>query len=945
MPQGQVGRGELILAKSLCGIQGMAALAEDLHMAYVGEEPQAQRNHAYKSQKPVASTKVSSPAPEADPEVAIPDDEPIRYLRVLKDVLHKDVPPPAERPEWYKRAKAATEEDRHGDLNATPPSPPPLMPWPRLWPILHQLLGRQQATRYLEPRRAVDHIAQQKPLEKVPRRTRLTWANHVLILFDVSDHLMPYRHDVRTLLKRLSRLRGETGLEIQIIEPGRVSWTRRFNDPEAEYQKFQTPVTGTLVLALSDLGCLNRNPNAVNPWLRIGRKLKQAGCPALALTPSPQRRWHRELAAFWQGLVWDRHASPKACAMHGPFCEAVHAKLDPDIEELLSVLYPLIRIDPAILRAVRQRFTNADVGSESELWQASDRMANGGTYLSWYQKPREKQRESFQDYANRADQLLEIIETYHGHLPKMLWQMEQTLVNSVFGKASENHEDHISTKIAYWLEQHIVQHGQAGPDVAMMRSFVYGLSLHLPEQTWRDEPGLAALYAASFRDLEVDEQPKRPAELPPEMLEGFLGQDATNWDFRQLGQEIQYQTAFRERPKNHSVNPDIGNIDTRDGWLRERVDSTSTQINLNRFSSSELKLNETRITNHRQTLTLAYEPKPEWAQTIWRDQEGLHVTVQKQGEKPRELIWLQPGSLPLLDAETDSSWHLEKGRWLDAGQWRSLKDGLKRPAWASTFGWDEYGIYADFTVKYVTQRMRLIWPDLFLMGSPEDEEGCLQEWEKQHSVLLTRAFWLAETACTQALWQAVMRKNPSYFKGIELPVEKVNWQDTQSMLRQINPSNTWRLPTEAEWEYACRAGTTTAYHFGNRYDAEKANGREGGPGNTEPVKHYDPNAWGLYQMHGNVYEWCEDEWTGSLLRSDQHYVSSMQQDAAELQQSKAQLQLDPVVLTAENMPRVVRGGGWFFNFRWLRSACRDGYRPDIAGYSIGFRFALDLETD
>ena len=192
-------------------------------------------------------------------------------------------------------------------------------------------------------------------------------------------------------------------------------------------------------------------------------------------------------------------------------------------------------------------------------------------------------------------------------------------------------------------------------------------------------------------------------------------------------------------------------------------------------------------------------------------------------------------------------------------------------------GIDEYGTYADLHISTgygkATQRMRWIEPGTFLMGSPD---GAAERWSDegpQHSVTLTKGFWLADTACTQALWQAVMGNNPSYFRDNEQnPVENVSWNDVQEFLRTIEtllPGVEACLPTEAQWEYACRAGTTTPFSFGNQITPKQANydgdfpyadGKEGEyRGHTLPVKSLPANAWGLYEMHGNVGEWCTND--------------------------------------------------------------------------------------
>ena len=165
---------------------------------------------------------------------------------------------------------------------------------------------------------------------------------------------------------------------------------------------------------------------------------------------------------------------------------------------------------------------------------------------------------------------------------------------------------------------------------------------------------------------------------------------------------------------------------------------------------------------------------------------------------------------------------------------------------------------------------KMIWiePGTFWMGSPDDDEEAYSDDEKpRHKVTLTEGFWMAETPCTQALWEAMTGKNPSEFKGAQNPVENVSWDDIQAVLWALNERQSnlgLRLPTEAEWEYACRAGTQTprygkldevAWYRGNRL--HRGNSR----GTTHPVGQKAPNPWGLYDTLGNVWEWCQD-WHG-----------------------------------------------------------------------------------
>jgi len=219
------------------------------------------------------------------------------------------------------------------------------------------------------------------------------------------------------------------------------------------------------------------------------------------------------------------------------------------------------------------------------------------------------------------------------------------------------------------------------------------------------------------------------------------------------------------------------------------------------------------------------------------------------------------------------------------------------------------------------------------MGSPEHEPERFSD-ETLHPVILTRGFWLADTACTQALWQAVMGPNPSQFRGAERPVETVSWDDVQAFLQHLPvlaPELAWRLPTEAEWEYACRAGTTTPFWFGEQITPEQVNydgrfpytGGKGGlyRGETVPVQALPCNSWGLYQMHGNVWEWCQD-WSAA-------YAAATAEAPA----------VDPVGPAAGAF-RVLRGGCWFIGGGNARSARRGADDPGDRNRDFGFRLAL-----
>ena len=173
------------------------------------------------------------------------------------------------------------------------------------------------------------------------------------------------------------------------------------------------------------------------------------------------------------------------------------------------------------------------------------------------------------------------------------------------------------------------------------------------------------------------------------------------------------------------------------------------------------------------------------------------------------------------------------------------------------------------------------------------------------------------------MWQAVMGSNPSFFKGDNLPVESVSWNDCQEFIKKLNqrdPGKGYRLPSEAEWEYACRGGTATKYHSGNsESDLGRVDWYSGNSGSkSHSVGQKSPNGWGLYDMHGNVWEWCEDRWHAD-------YNGAPTDGSAWTSGSSGH--------------RVLRGGSCYYYPKFCRSAERYGDDPDTRFKNYGFRLA------
>ena len=264
--------------------------------------------------------------------------------------------------------------------------------------------------------------------------------------------------------------------------------------------------------------------------------------------------------------------------------------------------------------------------------------------------------------------------------------------------------------------------------------------------------------------------------------------------------------------------------------------------------------------------------------------------------------------------------------------------------------------------------MILIPPGTFLMGAPETEAESRERERPQHSVEVS-LFFMGRYPITQEQWRAVaqmpqeykeLQLNPSYFQGDRRPVERVSWYDAiefcARLSRHTERRRNYRLPSEAEWEYACRAGTTTPFHFGETISTDLANyrgtddqslGWSGAYGRgthgeyreqTTEVEHFRAaNNFGLSNMHGNVWEWCADPWHENYegAPKDSRVWDEQNENGNNYQNILANLE----VLMKDKRNRVLRGGSWINQPRYCRSAFRSHGYPDFDDNRFGFRVA------
>jgi formylglycine-generating enzyme required for sulfatase activity len=313
-------------------------------------------------------------------------------------------------------------------------------------------------------------------------------------------------------------------------------------------------------------------------------------------------------------------------------------------------------------------------------------------------------------------------------------------------------------------------------------------------------------------------------------------------------------------------------------------------------------------------------------------QKEIKFALDKAEEQPEDTIFL----IPLKLEECDVPERLQRWQWVNLFEekgYERLMSSLRFSAGTITSGSDSKPnlIQRHEEVTYVEENKTfintidmefvLIQPGEFDMGSTAIETSRYNDEGPVHHVTISEAFYLGKYEVTQKQWHEVMGDNPSHFKGDDLPVESVLWNDVQEFIKKLNEkesTNKYRLPSEAEWEYAARAGTTTRYFFGD--DDSKLGDyawyNENSGRKTHPVGKKEANPWGLYDVYGNVLEWVQDEWHDTY--------NGAQADGS-------------AWVYGVGVIRVIRGGSWFSGARTCRSANRNCSAPGDRYHYLSFR--------
>ena len=880
-----------------------------------------------------------------------PPASPFHYYRVVgrkKSALLPDTGSEGvSLPDWYNTIPDL-DVDSIRPAAVLPPTKEPLVPWARLWPVVQSLLSGVKRSHQPDMPRLVRMLANAEMPVQIPRQTRQQWLASVQLLVDRPSRTALFDEDYNLLLGQLQQLRGTTGLRVQqvIRHPGGIVRIRQAE--QYHTRPWHLPETGSAILILSDLGLLDRNGRDLSAWLKFGKRLRTAGFRPVVLLPLPARYLIPEVIAMFDCICWTRQGDLRPirwAALPDPHDGQSTPPLDKDMQttasDLLAWLSPAVRVEPALLRAVCHRLPAIpyDVGAEVAAWLHEDVEASS---IGFHYNPAaiEKYRQRFrvlaEKYPSLAKTVVHLLRGHHRHVfPTQLHEEMLVLADLLGDKLEAQYQPEVEAASIHGKQLlKALNEKQAGTQ---------GLSAfirhHLERQhktMWQRQYNshLPALWGVMARDY----LPPMSGSLPDyiasspnasRLVLAFLDQTA------QVARDyVLFQQGMKELKASTRHRYEQGQQGFREGSPLATFTVTA-QYGLKQVPQESGKLDtlllplnddvqDFRLQEGEQQhlhiageeLTIERFTKPDWVKSIGRDEDSLIVTT---GDQDRFSLWY---------------WHPPESQpdnGMFPGFWHYLPPNAStlKPDWAVNASRDPYGFYADVNIVGIIQRFRWIQPGSFLMGSPLEEEGRYDN-ETQHKVILTQGYWLADTACTQALWQVVTERKISDSNSANNPVENVSWDDITALLQQHNrqqPTLALRLPTEAEWEYACRAGTTTAFHFGGKDDLSLEKVNYSGKwddydfeGKTKPVKSYPPNQWGLYEMHGNVYEWCQD-WLGDY---------------------PTKPVVDPQG-SESGTYRVLRGGSWINFGRHCRSAGHDALDPANRRSYVGFRLALGLE--
>lgn len=877
-----------------------------------------------------------------------------------------------------------------GQPNAAAPARTDIVPRARLLPALRRSLPATRKSG-LDEAQLVASLAAAKALRRLPRRQRKGWAERLLLVLDLSAPLQPYHADMMQLADDLLRWLGRSNVEVRIIDDER--------QPARRWQAWQA-YNGKILL-LTELGLTAHDGGAiVHAWGHHLHALQRQGATLEVWCPLPlgKQAQHASLPPL-RVVHWS--AASRLQAQRLPVAELHRTPARLALAQALRTrLAPLARVEPRLLRAMRlgMQAAASDAGLEHLAWAHPD-LSQHATARAILPAHLPEYRQAFAALPSEAK--LTVLDTLlQQHLPQrpllahietLAWAAHATAPERASRQSAIDQALAVITRFAHqpWQVANFTRQ--------QLAVFMARFALEADEATRAFcSPAMSRMWVALQKDWlgkrEMDET--LPGLTVPD-LEAALGHGGRAREFwLALDDEQGWLVLQPNQPEPcRCLHPQpvwLSALQICNGQApaRWQLDDYAPLIALARLPWGERLVAAAvytdyvmavvappeidgvlQITTASEQITIEEIQRPSWALEWARDSQGLYALAPNPFGEPLRVAYPLGGvaSAPVIPAVADSS-----PRTL----WR-ITPGIKTTGiFVDEFALelDKVGLVASLQINgSVKQAFRYIEPGDFIMGSPDDEFGRYDDEGPQQKVIISAGFWLADTACTQALWQALTGKNPSSFNesaggSSDHPVEEISWRDVQSVLLRLQmvlATCMVTLPTEAEWEYACRAGHRTPFSFGENISTDQVNFNGDYPyddapngqyrGCTVAVKALSANDWGLYQMHGNVWEWCADtprEYNEAVALDPglaQTVVISVggEKPLRDLPVPSIALQQQHdsqphLAQTAESdkAVRALRGGGWFFNARSARSASRNRSKPDGRGNFTGVRFAL-----
>ena len=825
-----------------------------------------------------------------------------------------------------------------------PAAPPPIVPRQRLLPVLQRLLSRPVMAGVDVPRLTQQLARCELPAE-LPRQARPRVATRITLVLDLAGALGYYRADLHALARWLDKhpdlrphricVPSEADDPLAGWDDWRVANTADPSPKRNRQQPWWWPASDEQFLLVSDLGLATATPHrragpAWAGWCRWLQHMARSGAQVQVCSPVPLRA--PPAAAFDVARLPVLHWSAAAPLRSQPLMQgAAHhtAARRALTQALLARLACAPWIDSTVLRQVRLTLPGAaDAGLEHLVW-ADPRLVGGSLGRRLGAPAQPQAREAFSALPTATQlQLLALLHDHYCRFSQPLQHMHALAwMSRASAQAQVDERAACDLQLALAFTRSLTQHADAlqGVPKAELSLALSGwvLAADAHEQ---QHPLLRERFDALRAAWEHLHPQSTPLPVPAGLEPGYLAAKGASepprprwlvYDARSGNVMLSPQPAQPGQGLLHSQPVIAHNIDIAwTGATRREV------LRLDAVGDATQPL--ALPTPHRPTGRMLHlrSEAGEWhLGAIARPRGVLAWSMGLQGLALRGAplgplaLNAGPSDIQLWPAPTG---HADQALRLVVPGQASSHPGVR-------FGVDEvHGLWLDLHVGDATQRLRWISPGEFWMGSPDDELGRDDDEGPRHRARLNQGFWLADSPCTQQFWLALTDANPSYFKGDDRrPVEQVSWDDVQSALakldRALPPGVTAGLPTEAQWEYATRAGSITAFNLGQNLDDSQANLGA----STCPVKEYPPNAWGLFDCHGQVDEWCADG----------------MRTYAEVTDPVGYL-LDPEGPAGPGVHRVMRGGAWSVGARGARSAYRAADPPGGRDRGLGFRFAL-----